>query len=139
MTRGRGKPAEFIADVRSRYLDEVAAGAKLGEAAVFVGVHRNVPARHARTDATFAAALETAKARGRKARQDRTAHDESRYNHLGCRCRVCRTTATAARTGRRGSKGREAGGQVLNLGAGRESPTSFSLPSPSSQENPVAA
>ncbi|MFE7547012.1 hypothetical protein [Streptomyces gardneri] len=135
MTRGRGRPAQFTADARQRFLDEVAAGVRLANAARLAGVHHNVPARHARTDAAFAQALDTAKRRGRAARQDAIPHDESRYNHLKCRCGKCRKAATTARAGRRATTD----GQVHDLDAGRKSPTSFLLPLLSSETSRTAA
>ncbi|MFD8384273.1 hypothetical protein ACFV2X_38125 [Streptomyces sp. NPDC059679] len=101
--RGRGRPVGGIAfDTAARvaYLEAVTAGAKLTEAAAKVGVSRNVPAQHAKTDPEFRAALDEAKARGKAARIEQMAHGEYRYNHGGCRCRICRTEASKARAGR---------------------------------------
>ncbi len=135
MTRGRGRTAQFTPEVRQQFLDEVAAGATIKNASTVVGVHYNVPPRRAQTDKAFAAALDVAKVRGRQARRDGTPHGESRYNHLGCRCGVCRTAATAGRVGRRTIRD----GQVLDLDTARESPTSFLLLGPSPQTGRIAA
>ncbi|MFI0929653.1 hypothetical protein ACH4TP_37880 [Streptomyces sp. NPDC021012] len=136
MTRGRGRPiTKFTAETRQRFLDQVAAGARLADAAQNVGVHHNVPHRTARTDPAFAEALATAKARGRAARQDERPHDESRYNHQACRCDTCRAAATTARTARRTTDD----SQVLDLDANREPPTSCSAPCPSSGTARAAA
>lgn len=103
MTRGRGRPtvAVFDEETRARFLDEVAGGKYLGEAAQAVGIDRRLPNYHAGRDAQFARALDNAKARGKKARDEAKDHDESRYNNLGCRCPRCTAAASAARTGRR--------------------------------------
>ncbi|MGY0065138.1 hypothetical protein ACWY4P_53455 (plasmid) [Streptomyces sp. LZ34] len=101
--RGRGRPAgglAFDATARATYLEAVTAGAKLTEAATKAGVSRNVPAQHAKTDPAFRAALDEAKAHGKKARMEAKAHGEYRYNHGGCRCGICRTEASKARAGR---------------------------------------
>ncbi|MFB7222384.1 hypothetical protein [Streptomyces sp. NPDC056227] len=82
---------------RQRYLDLVATGMNLADAAKATPIHHNVPRRHERTDASFARALADAKAQGKKIRQENVDHDEYRYNCLGCRCDLC---CTAARTGR---------------------------------------
>ncbi|MFB7592406.1 hypothetical protein [Streptomyces sp. NPDC056169] len=136
MTRGRGRPAQFTTEVREEFLRLVRRGDRLGVAAATVGVSVNVPTRHARKDPAFAAALETARRKGKDAR---TPHGEYRYNHLECRCPICTTAATAARTARRHDSDYAVGGQVHNLDASRESPTPFSLPSPSPGPTPVAA
>lgn len=82
---------------RQRYLDHVATGMNLADAAAATPIHHNVPRRHERTDPSFARALADAKAQGKKIRQENVDHDEYRYNCLGCRCDIC---CTAARTGR---------------------------------------
>jgi hypothetical protein len=99
--RGRGRPATFDEPARRRFLDALTTGMPINEAAELVGVSRDVPRRHARTDLAFAAQLATAKAAGRAARVAEIPHGESRYTNYACRCTTCRTAATAARTGRR--------------------------------------
>ncbi|MFJ2202456.1 hypothetical protein [Streptomyces violaceusniger] len=102
--RGRGRPAEgdgFTTEARAVFLDAVAVGAKLTEAAAKAGVSRNVPSRYAKTNPAFAAALDEAKTTGRQIRAQSMPHGEARYNHAGCRCTVCCTQATAARSARR--------------------------------------
>lgn len=103
--RGRGRPPVFEESARARFLTALEAGAAIAQAAKLAGVTRNVPARHARTDPAFAAALARARARGRAARAETTPHGESRYVHYGCRCGVCRKDASARRAGRRAATG----------------------------------
>ncbi|WP_448333521.1 hypothetical protein [Streptomyces sp. DSM 41534] len=99
--QGRGRPVAFDATARTVFLDALAAGAKLNEAAAKAGVTRNVPAQHAKTDRAFAAALTQAKAEGRAIRAATKPHSESHYKHDQCRAPECRALATAARTARR--------------------------------------
>ncbi|NUP45425.1 MAG: hypothetical protein HOY76_52465 [Streptomyces sp.] len=102
--RGRGRPAlgdGFTATTQQAFLDAVTAGAKLTEAAAKVGVSRNVPSQHAKTDPAFRAALDEAKARGRAVRAATMPHSELHYNHYGCRAPECRAIAAAARARRR--------------------------------------
>ncbi|MFF8840556.1 hypothetical protein [Streptomyces sp. NPDC015130] len=144
MTRGRGRPAQITPEVWQQFLDEVAAGSTIKDASALVGFHYNVPPRRAQTDKAFAAALRKAKSRGqqvRDAQREELPHGESRYNHLGCRCGDCLAAATAARSARRATTARRDthDGQVLDLDTGRESPTSFLLPRPSSPAGRAAA
>ncbi|WP_327259950.1 hypothetical protein [Streptomyces sp. NBC_01240] len=117
-----------------RYLDAVATGMNLADAATTAGIHHNVPRRHERTDPAFAQALADAKAVGKKIRQDNVAHDEYRYNCLNCRCDICCTAATKGRARRRaaaqpaeaeGQSG--AVGQVHEIRPEPKSSTSFLL------------
>ncbi|MEU6925490.1 hypothetical protein [Streptomyces sp. NPDC046631] len=119
---------------RHRYLDAVAAGMTLADAAATAGIHHNVPPRHARTDPAFAQTLADAKAAGKKVRQENVAHGEYRYNCLQCRCDVCCTAATKGRAKRRaaaqpaeaeGQSG--AVGQVHEIRPEPKSSTSFLL------------
>jgi hypothetical protein len=89
--------ALFDETARQRYLDHVATGMNLADAAAATPIHHNVPRRHERTDPAFRRALADAKAQGKKIRQENVEHGEYRYNCLGCRCDIC---CTAARTGR---------------------------------------
>ncbi|WP_331763203.1 hypothetical protein OG571_47625 (plasmid) [Streptomyces sp. NBC_01369] len=115
---------------RQRYLDAVAAGMTLADAAATAGIHHNVPPRHARTDPAFGRALADAKTAGRKVRRENVAHGEYRYNCLGCRCDVCCTAATKGRAKRRAAaQPAEAEGQSGVAGQVREirpEPKSFS-------------
>ncbi|WP_331731604.1 hypothetical protein OG298_45395 (plasmid) [Streptomyces sp. NBC_01005] len=86
---------------RQQYLDAVAAGMTLADAAATASIHHNVPRRHERADAAFGRALADAKAAGKKVRQANVAHGEYRYNCLACRCDVCCTAATKGRAKRR--------------------------------------
>lgn len=87
----------FDDTAKQRYLDHVATGLNLADAAAATPIHHNVPRRHERTDSLFARALADAKAQGKKIRQENVEHGEYRYNCLQCRCDIC---CTAARTGR---------------------------------------
>jgi len=98
---GRGRPVTFTTTQRQVYLDAVTAGAKLSAAALTTGVTPQWAARVAKTDPGFGTALAAAREAGRKARQEKMPHGESRYNHAGCRCPICTQAATAARTERR--------------------------------------
>ncbi|MDX5526113.1 hypothetical protein PV677_36195 [Streptomyces sp. DE06-01C] len=99
--RGRGRPTVFEPPTQTAYLNLLRQGARLGDAAERLGISRVVPARYARTDREFAAAVEEARAVGAKVRRENVPHDEYRYNVLKCRCPVCTRAATVARAGRR--------------------------------------
>lgn len=99
--RGRGRPTVFEPPTRAAYLDLLRQGVRLGDAAERLGISRVVPARYARTDREFAAAVDEARAVGAKVRRENVPHDEYRYNVLKCRCPVCTRAATVARAGRR--------------------------------------
>jgi len=150
VTRGRGRPAGgavFDEATRQQFLDQVAAGAHLGEAATAVGIHRNLPGYHARTDGVFARRLEEALARGKEARADKVPHGEYRYNVLKCRCEICTPAASAARAGRRHAADADAIREPDSPAPVRavpqapepESPTSFLLRSCSSPPGRRAA
>lgn len=101
--RGRkpGSPLlKFDPTARDTFLRLVAAGAYIKDAAKAVGVADRTARHAAAIDEAFAALLADAETRGREARQDSVPHGEYRYNHLGCRCDICRKTATLARAGR---------------------------------------
>ncbi|MFF1916194.1 hypothetical protein ACFVYE_32325 [Streptomyces sp. NPDC058239] len=124
----------FSEEKRGRYLEAVATGMNLADAATTAGIHHNVPRRHERTDPGFAQALADAKAAGKKIRQENVAHGEYRYNCLKCRCDVCCTAATKGRAKRRAGvqpeepEGpSEAVGQVHEIRPEPKSSTSFSL------------
>lgn len=146
MTPGRGRPtAAFDANTRACYLEAVAAGARLGEAAQAVGVHRNLPAYHARHDLDFARALEEAIVRGKEARGVR--HGEVAYNEGRCRCtEICTPAATAARARRRARQSKKDDGATDQPATGADgpaaapsSPLPFSLRSPLLPSRPRAA
>lgn len=101
MTRGRGRPARFDQTMQTALLAAIADGLYLKHAAAHVGIHPNVPTRHARTDPDFAAQLADARAEGKKRRDDTKPHGEGHYNNQACRHPECRTAATRARTTRR--------------------------------------
>ncbi|MGW1409451.1 hypothetical protein [Streptomyces sp. NPDC002403] len=106
---------------RLRYLEAVAAGMTLADAAATAGIHHNVPPRHARTNPAFGRALVDAKAVGKKVRQENVEHGEYRYNCLQCRCDVCCTAATKGRAKRRAAaQPAEADGQPEAVGQVRE-------------------
>jgi hypothetical protein len=94
---------------RQRYLDHVATGMNLADAAAATPIHHNVPRRHERTDPAFRRALADAKAAGKKIRQENVAHGEYRYNCLQCRCDICCTAATVGRAARRAAAQPDAG------------------------------
>ncbi|MFB7359638.1 hypothetical protein [Streptomyces gardneri] len=127
MTRGRGRPVAVFDDTaRERFLAEVAAGMKLGDAAQLVGVTPTLPSYHARKDKDFAQAFADAKARGKAARDAAKDHGEYRYNVLGGRCDICRAAATAARAARRPANDNAPSTNDPPTPAG-SSPTAFSL------------
>lgn len=132
MSAGRGRPVEFTAEVRDRYLTALANGANLGEAAVMVGLGRSLPTRYARNDSEFAAAVAAARALGRVARVRDLPHDEYRYNVHRCRCPRCTAAARKGRAGRRAAADETPPGtataDILTIRTGLESPTSFLLP-----------
>ncbi|MFF8610821.1 hypothetical protein ACF06X_33485 [Streptomyces sp. NPDC015346] len=130
---------QFTEAVQARFLDAVANGMYLGEAARSVGLRADLPSRYVRTDPTFAAALADAKALGKKRRVEDAPHNEARYNNHGCRCTTCRRAATTARAGRRAQEPTEPEPEADILDLNRQSPTSFSLPSPSSARAHQAA
>lgn len=123
---GRGRPSRFDQPMREEYLRAVTHGMRLGDAADHVGIHRNIATRAARTEPAFAAALKTARALGKKTRDDAKEHGESRYKHQACRCPTCTADATAGRTRRRHAAQDDPAGQVYDLPA-PASPPSFSL------------
>lgn len=135
--RGRGRPATFDEPLRHTFLTAVTNGMTVTEAAAHVGLHRNVPTRHARTDPGFASRLADAKAAGRKRRIEDLPHDEYRYNVHGCRCPRCRAAATTGRAGRRADQPPAEGDDITP--ASRESPTSFLLPERLLAQPPWAA
>ncbi|KIF66262.1 hypothetical protein HY68_36765 [Streptomyces sp. AcH 505] len=112
--RRPGRQVTFTPDRRQQYLEALATGMLLKDAAAHVGISPNLPRLHQRADPGFAQAVQEAKQIGRKVRQDTTAHGESRYNNQGCRCRTCRAAATAARTNRR-HQTPETSGHIINI------------------------
>lgn len=96
--RKRGRPTQFTADVRTRYLQAVTDGMKLEAAAQLVGLTSRAIRKTATTDEDFAQALTDARAAGRT---NRLSHGESAYNHHGCRCDICTKAATTGRADRR--------------------------------------
>ena len=125
--RSRGRPPLFDDTLRDRYLAAVTTGMYLKDAATHVGISENIPQRHARTDASFARALQAARAAGKKVRDENIAHGEYRHLHHGCPCEVCTRAARIARTRRRytATTDDDTGGQVIDLPA--QVPHSFSL------------
>lgn len=95
----------FEEPTRTRYLDLLRDGARLGEAADVLGISRAVPARYAKTDRAFAAAATVAREEGAKRRRKDVPHDEYRYNVLKCRCPKCTRAATKGRAERRAEAG----------------------------------
>ncbi|MFJ3699457.1 hypothetical protein ACIPW9_35935 [Streptomyces sp. NPDC090052] len=99
--RGRGRPPLFDDAARERYLALVASGLTMRDAAAGCPVAPTVVTYTKLHHAEFAAALTAAREKGKRIREDAQPHGESRYNHGGCRCGICRKAATAARAGRR--------------------------------------
>lgn len=127
-----GRPVRFDDTLRAAFLDAVTAGLSLGQAAAHVGIHPNIPSRHAKTDDGFAVRLADAKAAGRKVRQEGLPHGEYRYNHHQCRCQTCTADHTRARTARAAAAAEpdEGGGdasELHTLRASLESPLPFHL------------
>lgn len=102
--RGRGRPTVFEEPTRVAYLALVREGARLGEAAQQLGIDRAVPARYAKTDREFAAALAEARVVGAGVRREGVPHSEYRYNVLECRCPKCTRAAAVGRAGRRAAE-----------------------------------
>ncbi|MET7713754.1 hypothetical protein [Streptomyces sp. NPDC005407] len=94
---GSGPTHRFNDQLRNQYLEAVADGMRLAQAATHTGISLNIPRRHALNDPAFAAALQQARAQGKKIRDDTKGHDESHYNNQKCRHPTC---VEAARTGR---------------------------------------
>jgi hypothetical protein len=124
---GRGRPPHFDDHLRHTYLTCIRDGMRLGEAAKHLGIHPNTPAYHTRTDPAFAAQLTAARAAGKKARDEKRAHDEYRYNVLGCRCPKCRTAHARARTARRHTPDPQPTATIHDMPAQPSPSTSFSL------------
>jgi len=126
-----GRPPLFDDHMREQYLAAVTSGMRLGPAAAHVGISPDVPTRHARTDPAFGRALTTAKAHGKKTRQEDIPHGEYRYNCHKCRCKTCTTAATRARHGRRAAdqsdEDQDGPAEVLNIRPAVESSPSFLL------------
>ncbi|MEU9014216.1 hypothetical protein AB0D12_31495 [Streptomyces sp. NPDC048479] len=109
---GSGPAHRFNDQLRQQYLDAVAEGMRLQDAAAHVGISLNIPQRHARTDNAFASALQQARAQGKKLRDDAKEHGEAHYNNQHCRHPKC---VEAIRTGRAGRREREAEDQPAEL------------------------
>lgn len=93
--RGRGRPSLFTDDLQAQYLDLVAAGVRLGAAALKLGMDRRRITYAKNTQPAFARRLADARARGRTARLP---HGRpGTYTNHGCRCPPCTTAATRAR------------------------------------------
>lgn len=97
----RGRPVTFNTHQRDVYLDHVARGAKLSEAAAAAGITPRWATHLATLDPQFAAARQHARTQGRHARMNEQPHGEYRYIHGKCRCDICTKEATEARTHRR--------------------------------------
>ncbi|MFC7794563.1 hypothetical protein [Streptomyces cinereoruber] len=140
MTAGRGRPARFDEAAQQKFLDAVAQGMRVGDAARLVGVDPQAPRYRARQDAAFAEAFADAKARGK----EQAPHSESHYVNHGCRAPECRAAAAKARAARRGAAKRkeseeDGGVGPVELSSVPGSLTALSLRSPSSPPGRVAA
>ena len=88
---GRGRPPVFTAERQDEFLELLAAGAKVGEAAQKVGIERHTPAALARRDAAFADRYDRAVHAGRR----RVIPHGTPAGHdvHGCRCTPCLAAA----------------------------------------------
>ena len=88
---GRGRPPTFTAERQAEFLELLAAGARVGEAAQKVGVERHTPAALARRDPTFADRYDRAMHAGRR----RVIPHGTAAGHdvHGCRCTPCKAAA----------------------------------------------
>jgi hypothetical protein len=97
---GRGRPPVFDAERQKAYLELVAAGVKLGEAAAKVNIDRRTVTYLTRRDPEFAERLTRARARGR---EQRVPHGTPEgYDNYDCRCGPCTKASSAARARRGG-------------------------------------
>lgn len=126
---GRGRPPVFDTERQQAFLELVAAGTRIGEAAATTRIARRTINALAARDNQFAERLTAAKARGRAARIPHG--DPKGYDNYDCRCRPCTKAASAARA-RRGGRGQcDEEGEVIpwpeQTASGGESAHSFSL------------
>ncbi|MFD9721041.1 hypothetical protein [Streptomyces sp. NPDC059076] len=106
----RGRQVVFTPELRAVFLDAVASGMYIRDAAEHVGISVNLSRSHAVRDDAFATALTTARAAGKKARADAKGHSESHYNKQDCRHPQCTAAAREGRARRRRQEqAREAG------------------------------
>ncbi|MGW5690307.1 hypothetical protein ACWEWX_04855 [Streptomyces asiaticus] len=126
---GRGRPPVFDTERQEAFLELVAAGTRIGEAAATTRIARRTINALARRDDRFAERLTAAKARGREAHIPHGT--PGGYDNWNCRCGPCTKAASAARAqrGGRGRSGEE--GEVIpwpeQAAGGGESASSFSL------------
>ena len=96
MTAGRGRPPIFDQAAQDAFLNLVASGVRIGDAADKLGISRRTPTQLAARNPGFAPRLAAAKAAGR---HQRIPHGTAGgYNNHQCRCPRCTAAATAART-----------------------------------------
>lgn len=133
--RGRGRPQVFDGIARARYLQAVAAGVPLAQAAAAVGVVERTVRLAAQDDPEFAAARKAAQAAGRAYRHANQLgadgkpipHGEYRYNHLECRCEICTAEAARGRAHRPDRQPRGAAVVALDPPSPKPKPHPFSL------------
>lgn len=126
---GRGRPPVFDTERQTVFLELVASGTRIGEAAAKTRIARRTINALAARDDQFAERLNAAKARGRAARIPHGT--PGGYDNWDCRCGPCTKAASAARA-QRGGRGRSAEeGEVIQwpeqTAGGGESASSFSL------------
>ncbi|MFF9787236.1 hypothetical protein [Streptomyces nigrescens] len=93
---GRGRPPIFDQAAQDAFLNLVASGVRIGDAADKLGISRRTPTQLAARNPSFAPRLAAAKAAGR---DHRIPHGTAGgYNNHACRCSRCTAAATAART-----------------------------------------
>ena len=111
---GRGRPVVFDADAQDTYLQLVASGVRMGDAAAKAGMSPRAVSHLAHRDRAFADRLAAAKTAGR---ETRVPHGTpGGYDNWDCRCRPCTTAASNARA-HRGGRGQpdDVEGEVIPL------------------------
>ncbi|MFD8516499.1 hypothetical protein ACFV27_36840 [Streptomyces antimycoticus] len=108
---GRGRPPVFDAERQQAFLELVAAGTRIGEAAAKTRIARRTVNALARRDDQFAERLQAAKAQGRSARIPHGT--PGGYDNWDCRCGPCTKASSAARARRGGRRRPDEEGEVI--------------------------
>ena len=107
----RGRPPVFDDEARARYLEALAGGGSMVDAATAGGITARWASHLASVDAGFAEARRVAKRDGKRARSALRPHgSEGRYVHDKCRCKPCTKAAAKERQARRDAAGDVTGG-----------------------------
>lgn len=102
----RGRPPVFDDEARAQYLEALAEGGSMVDAASAGGITARWASHLASVDAGFAEARRVAKRNGKRARSAGRPHgSEGRYVHEKCRCELCTKAAATARQARRDAAG----------------------------------